>query len=278
MPLSQAGFDYLRTLVRQRTAIVLDADKTYLAEARLLPLARRAGYGSVGDLLDHLPGAPVNGLQQQVVEAMTINETSFFRDHHPFEALRQVILPQLLQRRAGEKCLNVWCAACSSGQEPFSVALLLREHFPLPPDWRVRLIASDVSDEMLERARQGRYSRMEVNRGLPARLLVKYFEQEGPGWRLREEVRRAVEFRRINLAEAWPPLPALDVVLLRNVLIYFNVPTKQAILARVRRLLRPDGFLFLGGAETTFNLDDAFERVPLDRCGCYRMTPAERPA
>lgn len=276
MPLSQAGFDYLRTLVCQRTAIVLDADKTYLAEARLLPLARRAGYGSVGDLLDHLPGAPANGLQQQVVEAMTINETSFFRDHYPFEALRQVVLPQLLQRRAAEKCLNVWCAACSSGQEPYSVALLLREHFSLPADWHVRLIASDVSDEMLERARQARYSRMEVNRGLPARLLVKYFVQEGSDWLLREDVRRAVEFRRLNLAEAWPALPALDIILLRNVLIYFNVPTKKAILGKVRRLLRPDGFLFLGGAETTLNLDDAFERVPLDRAGCYRRASATR--
>ncbi len=274
MPLTQTGFDYLRTLVQQRTAIVLDADKTYLAESRLLPLARRQGFGDVAGLVDHLRTRPVNGLHEQAVEAMTINETSFFRDHHPFEALRQVVLPELLRRRAAERCLNVWCGACSSGQEPYSVALLLREHFGFlagASGWSVRLIATDVSGDMLERARQGRYTRMEVNRGLPARLLVRYFEQDGPDWRLREDVRRSVEFRRLNLAEPWPPLPTLDVVLLRNVLIYFDVPTKKAILGKVRRLLRPDGYLFLGGAETTLNLDDAFVRVPLDRAGCYRL-------
>ena len=273
MSLSQAGFDFIRTLVQQRSAIALDPDKVYLAEARLLALARREGFGSVAAFVEHLRTAPANGLHQQVVEAMATNETSFFRDHHPFEGLRQVVLPELLRRRAAERRLSIWCAACSSGQEPYSVALLLREHFPQTAGWQLRLLASDLSDEMLERARQGRYSRMEVNRGLPARLLVKYFEQQGADWCLRADVRRMVEFRRINLAEGWPALPALDVILLRNVLIYFDVPTKKAILNRVRQVLRPDGFLFLGGAETTLNLDDAFERVPLDRAGCYRPVP-----
>jgi chemotaxis protein methyltransferase CheR len=252
---------------------VLDGDKAYLAETRLGPLARCEGFPSVDDLLTRLRSSPDDGLHRKVVEAMTTNETSFFRDSHPFELLRQTVLPELVRRRAAGRDLSLWSAACSSGQEPYSVAMLVREHFPALAAGGLRIIASDLSTEMLDRARQGLYTQMEVNRGLPARLLVKYFDKQGPHWQIKDDLRRLVEFRPINLTNAWPPLPALDVILLRNVLIYFDVATKQRILAKVRQVLRPDGYLLLGGAETTINLDDAFERVQVDRSGYYRLRP-----
>jgi len=176
--------------------------------------------------------------------------------------------------RATSKELNIWSAACSSGQEPYSVAMLLEEDFPGLAGWNVKLIASEFSAEMLARAREGRYSQLEVNRGLPARLLVKYFRQHGGDWRIAEELRSRLEFVSINLAGYWPPLPPMDIILLRNVLIYFGVETKKKILRKARQLLKQDGLLFLGGAETTFNLDDSFERVRFDRTICYRARKA----
>jgi chemotaxis protein methyltransferase CheR len=278
MSLSRADFDYLCGLVKRHSAIALDEGKGYLVEARLSPLARREGFASLEALVAGLRAGTAHGLDQQVVEAMTTNETSFFRDVHPFECLRRAILPDLVQRRAGERRLAVWCAACSTGQEPYSVALLLREHFPGLGGWDVRLIASDLSREVLERARQGRYTQMEVNRGLPARLLVKYFQRQGLDWQLHGDVRRMVEFRPLNLIEPWPPLPPLDVIFLRNVLIYFDADARREVLGKVRRVLRPDGSLFLGGAETVMHLDDTFERVPLEGSGCYRLGERTRAA
>lgn len=275
MTLSSADCDCIRTLVRQRSGIVLEQEKTYLVETRLAALARREGFPSVDGLLGAFRARSSNGLHDKVVEAMTTNETSFFRDVQPFEALRQVVLPDLLQRRALQKRLFVWCAASSSGQEPYSLAMLLRDRFPTLAGWDVRILATDLSLEMLDRARKGVYSQVEANRGLSAPLLVKFFERQGLEWRLKDEIRRMVEFKQLNLIEPWPALPAPDIVLLRNVLIYFDVETKRVILGRVRRLLRPDGYLFLGGAETTLNLDDSFERVPFDRAGCYRLRPAQ---
>jgi chemotaxis protein methyltransferase CheR len=271
MPLNPSHFDFVRTLLHQRSAIVLGSEKAYLVETRLLPLARQEGLPSVDALVERLRQRPSMVLEQRVVEALATNETSFFRDLRPFDVLRDTVLPGLMQRRAGERALTIWCAACSSGQEPYSVALLIREHFPRLLDWRLRILACDLSTEMIERARQGRFNQIEVNRGLPARLLVKYFERHGLGWQLRDDVRRMVEFQAMNLAGMWPPLPPLDVVLLRNVLIYFDVDVRRQVLGKVRRLLRPDGALFLGGAETTLNLDDAFERVQLNGAGYYRL-------
>lgn len=214
---------------------------------------------------------PNADLQRKVVEALANNETSFFRDVYPFEGLRQSIIPELMQRRAGQQCLRIWCAACSSGQEPYSVAMLVREHFPALTTWNVQIIGSDLSTEILRRARQGCYGQLDINRGLPARLLVKYFVNVGSGWQLKDEIRRMVEFRNINLIDTWPALAPLDVILLRNVLIYFDVTMKKRILQRVRQALRPDGYLLLGGAETTLNLDDMFERVQFERSCCYRL-------
>ena len=269
--LTQTEFDYVRDLVRRRAAIVVDGDKGYLAEARLLPLARRAGLPTVAALVARLAGGPDSRMHEEVVEAMATNETFFFRDVHPFEALRREILPDLIRRRAAERRLTIWCAACSSGQEPYSVAMLVREHFPSLLAWDLRILASDISLAMLDRSRAGRYHTLEVARGLPTAYLAKYFERDGADWQVRDEVRRMVEYRRLNLAEPWPALPPADIILMRNVMIYFDVSTKRHVLANVRRLLRPDGTLFLGAAETTLTIDESFERIPLDQVSGYRL-------
>jgi chemotaxis protein methyltransferase CheR len=269
--LTQADFEYVRALVLKRSAIVLENEKLYLAESRLQAVARREGIDSIDTLVARLRTAPLNGLQQKVVEAMTTNETSFFRDVQPFEMLKQMVVPELMKRRATERRLNVWCAASSTGQEPYSLAMMLRESFPSLGGWKVRISASDLSTEVLEKARRGRYSQLEVNRGLPAHLLVKYFQRQGVEWQIKDDIRNVIDYRQLNLIEPWPALPPMDVILIRNVLIYFDVETKRQILGKARRLLRPDGYLFLGGAETTLKLDDSFERVEFQRTGCYQL-------
>ena len=264
-------FDYICRLVRDRSGIVLEAGKEYLVDARLTPVARQRQLGSLSELVGRLRAGPDDGLADRVVEAMATNETSFFRDLHPFESLRTAVLPDLIRRRRDERRLGVWCAACSTGQEPYSIAMLLREHFPELTGWRLDLLATDLSGEVLGRAREGRYSQLEVNRGLPAALMVKYFRQHGGTWELSEDVRRMVEFRELNLTRPWPVLPRMDLIFLRNVMIYFDVDTKKTILGRVARLLRPDGYLVLGGAETTLNLDDSFRRAEHLKGGFYQL-------
>lgn len=271
MSLNNLDFDYVCRLIHAHSAIALEADKGYLVESRLILLARREGFASPQQLVARLRSEPFNGLHQKVVEAMANNETTFFRDLYPFEALKKAILPGLLEKRAAERRLNLWSSACSSGQESYSVAMLLCESFPVLANWTVQFVASDISGEMLSRAREGYYSQLEVNRGLPAALLVKYFHKQGLQWQIKDELRQMVEFRQINLAEAWPLLPSMDIILMRNVLIYFDLETKKDILSRVRRLLRPDGYLLLGAAETMINLDDSFARTTFDRAGCYRL-------
>ncbi len=271
MALSSADFQFVSTLVRQRSAIVLEPEKSYLLEARLTPLARAEGFASLDALVAQMRAQPFNGLHRKVVEAMTTNETSFFRDLHPVDALRKVVLPEVLKQRQASRTLNVWCAACSSGQEPYTVMMTLLEHFPQLATWQVRLLGTDLSSEMVGRSRTGRYGQIEVNRGLPANLLVKYFEKKGIEWQVKPDVQRYCEFKEMNLIEPWGPLPQMDVVFLRNVLIYFDVETKRQILGNVRKVLQPWGYLFLGGAETTINLGDTFERVQFDKAGCYRI-------
>lgn len=271
VPLSPADFQFVSQLVRQRSAIVLEPEKSYLLEARLAPVARAEGHGSLEAMIASMRARPYDGLHRKVVEAMTTNETSFFRDLHPFAALRTVVIPEVLRRRKEERCLSIWCGACSSGQEPYTVAITLLEHFPELAGWTVNILATDLSRDMVMRSRAGRYGQIEVNRGLPATLLMKYLERKGLEWQVKPEVQKLCEFRELNLIEPWGPLPPMDVVFLRNVLIYFDVETKRGILAGVRKVLRPWGYLFLGGAETTINLDDAFERVQFDKAGCYRL-------
>jgi chemotaxis protein methyltransferase CheR len=271
MSLSPASFEFVRTVLHQRSAHRLEDDKVYLVETRLLSVARRHGFASVEDLVLRLRSRSNETLLGEIVEAMTINETFFFRDGRPFEVLQQTVLPELVQRRAAVRRLNIWSAACSSGQEPYSIALLLRHYFPALSGWTIRLLASDLSMAMLERARQGCYSELEVSRGLSTELLETYFQKQEDGWQIRDDLRRMVEFRPINLSGVWPAMPPLDLVLLRNVLIYFDVPTKQQILNRVQTRMQPDGYLLLGGAETTHNLDNAFVPVSFAQASFFQL-------
>jgi chemotaxis protein methyltransferase CheR len=205
---------------------------------------------------------------------MLNGETSFFRDHHPFEALRTTILPELMAARAATRSLTVWCAATASGQEAYSVAMLLLEQAPAWRDWNVRVLATDVSEAALRRAREGIYRQAEVNRGLPAPYLVKYFDRSGEEWRVKEPVRAMVEFSQLNLIEPWPAIPRPDVVLLRNALLYFSSEARKSIVRGVARTLRPDGYLFLGGGETMLTLGRAFEPVRIGGAICYRIRGA----
>ena len=268
--LAPAEFAWVCQLVRRRSAIVLEPGKEYLVESRLLPVARTAGDATVGALVQRLRREPEGRLSDAVVEAMTTNETSFFRDQHPFDALSRHVLPDLIARRASERRLSIWCGAASAGQEPYTVAMLVREALAAHPGFTASVLATDLSQQMLTRTRDGRYSQLEVNRGLPAGMLVRWFDKVGTQWQVKPELRAMVQTRLVNLAGPFPPLGRHDVVFLRNVLIYFDTATKRQVLERVRRVLRPDGYLFLGGAETTLTIDDAWERVVLDRATAYR--------
>jgi chemotaxis protein methyltransferase CheR len=265
------GISFVCSLVRARSAIELEASKSYLIEARLAPLAKQHGFQSPTELIHGVRTAKHPDLERRVVEAMTTNETTFFRDLHPFEALRTAVLPNLATRNAPQRSLSIWSAACSTGQELYSIAMLLREHFPALLSWSLKLVGTDLSDEVVERARAARYSQIEVNRGLPANLLMKYFQRDGMHWKLAPDVAAAATFSKLNLIEAWPVLPAFDVVMLRNVLIYFSPETKKTILRKVRQVMAPHGVLFLGAAETTMGLDASFEREQAGQCVYYRV-------
>jgi chemotaxis protein methyltransferase CheR len=271
MPLSVADSAFLRQLVRTRSGIVLGEDKGYLLESRLTPLAKAIGLAGLDELTTRLKAEPAGQLARQVVEAMTTNETFFFRDIHPFECLKKMVLPDLVAKRGTAKRLDMWCAAASTGQEPYTIAMTLREHFPQLASWTTRFIATDIATDILKRAREGRYSQLEVNRGLPAPLLIKHFTKDGLDWKVKDELKRMIEFKELNLLDTYAISGQLDIIFIRNVLIYFDVETKRTILGKCRKLLRPDGYLFLGGAETTLNIDDAFVRVEYDKGGCYRL-------
>ncbi|WP_226346432.1 CheR family methyltransferase [Agilicoccus flavus] len=270
MSMSAADVEFVSQVVRARSAIVLDASKAYLVESRLTTLARDRGHAGTAELVRALRAAPTGPLRDDIVEAMTTNETSFFRDGHPFMAMSQTILPELLVQRGRERSLNVWCAACSSGQEPYTIAMLVQELIGADPSWRVRLLATDIDKKMLERTREGVFNQFEVNRGLPAPLLVRYFARHGMNYQIDPRLRAMVETKFLNLADPLPPMPPMDIVFLRNVLIYFDVETKRKILQGVKKVLKPDGYLFLGGAETTMNVDDAWERQQIGRAAVYR--------
>jgi chemotaxis protein methyltransferase CheR len=272
--MTSEDFDYVRSFIRQESAIVLETGKEYLVESRLLTLAHREHFASLDDLFSRLRSTPQNGLHRKVLDAMTTNETSFFRDIHPFEALKKIVLPAIMARRAKERQVTFWCGAASTGQETYSVLMLIAEHFPELFNWNFKFIATDLSSQVIERARAGRFSQLEVNRGLPASLLVKYFSRQGEEWEIKEELRRRVEFRELNLIANWGSLPPVDLIFMRNVLIYFDIETKKSILAKARGLLRPEGYLLLGGAETTFNIDDGFDRTVCDKTTFHQLKRA----
>jgi chemotaxis protein methyltransferase CheR len=268
--LAERDFEYIRDLVKDRTAIVLEPGKEYLAVTRLDPVVRRAGLGSLSELVATLREADDPALSEQVVDALTTNETTFFRDVYPFESLRTHVLPDLIERKRLSRSLFIWSAGCSSGQEPYSVAMLMRDEFPELAGWQVSILGTDVSVAMLERARAGRYGQLEVNRGLPADLLVRYFRRTGMDWEIDASIRAMVRFQHQNLVDPWPSLPRMDLVLMRNVMIYFDVTTKQDILGRVHGVLAPHGYLLLGTSETTLHLDDTFQRHAVGPTGWYR--------
>jgi chemotaxis protein methyltransferase CheR len=271
VPVATEQFRYVQQLVLQRSAIVLAEDKTYLVDSRLAPLARSLGLKDVNGVVDHLKAQRDPRLEQQVVEAMTTNETSWFRDLRPFDALRRHIVPDALKRNAATRRLRIWSAACSSGQEAYSVAILLEENFPeLRNGWQVELVGTDLNTEMVRRASEGLFSTLEVNRGLPASLLVRYFSQEGASWRVGRALKARTRFIQLNLVEPWLALPNFDVVLLRNVLIYFDLNTKRQILSRAVRQMAPGGALMLGTAETPTGLCDNLEAVTAEGTVFYR--------
>ena len=270
MPLGNAEFSYIRKLVLDEAAIALEENKDYLVESRLLPVARDLGLTTIAQLVAKLRENGADRLRTKVVEAMTTNETSFFRDLHPFLTLKKEILPRIIEAKRSSKQLTIWCAASSSGQEPYTILLILKENFPELSQWKVRMICSDISEEMLARTKAGVFTQLEVNRGLPAPLLIKYFKQDATSWQVKEELRKMLEVRKINLAADWPVLPRCDLIFMRNVMIYFTNETKKDILNRVHNTLASDGYLFLGTTESTFNIDDRYERVQFDKTVCYQ--------
>jgi chemotaxis protein methyltransferase CheR len=260
-------YEFLRKLLKERSGLDLSSDKQYLVESRLTPLARRVGLSDIAELVAKIKSGS-EALTLDVVEAMTTNETFFFRDKIPFDHLRQTVLPELVQARANRRSLRIWCAASSTGQEPYSIAMCIKEFAPLA-GWRVEIVATDLSQGVLEKSRAGIFSQFEVQRGLPIQMLVKYFTQTGELWQLNADVRAMVQHRQLNLLQDFSHLGMFDVIFCRNVLIYFDQDTKINIFDRLARVLEPDGVLALGAAESVVGISDAFRSCP-ERRGLYR--------
>src|SRR6267378_7803385 len=264
-------YEFLRKLLKERSGLDLSPDKQYLVESRLTPLARRVGLSGIAELVQKIKSG-TEALTSEVVEAITTNETFFFRDKIPFDHLRQTVLPELVQARASRRALRIWCAASSSGQEPYSIAMCIKEFAPLA-GWRVEIVATDLSQGVLEKSKAGIFSQFEVQRGLPIQMLVKYFTQTGELWQLNADIRAMVQHRQLNLLQDFSHLGTFDVVFCRNVLIYFDQETKTGIFDRLAKSLEPDGVLALGAAESVVGISDAFKPYP-DRRGLYFPNPA----
>ena len=268
MTLQATDFTFVTQMIRQRSSIDLQPGKEYLVESRLAPIARSLGEKDISGVVSRLrKGDPA--LVDAVVDALTTNETSWFRDAHPFDAFTQHLLPDVAKSSTTRQ-ITIWSAASSSGQEAYSLSMLLLDWLPAHPGYKAKIIGTDISQKMVDRARAARFSQLEVNRGLRAPYLVKYFDQVGRDWVLRQQVRDLCRFERGNLAKPQTGVPSCDIVFLRNVLIYFDLETKRSVLSHVRRILRPGGFLVLGGAESTLNLDEAFQRQELGRAVVFR--------
>ncbi|KRR30501.1 CheR family methyltransferase [Bradyrhizobium retamae] len=270
--MTPTDYEYLRKLLKDHSGLDLSADKQYLIESRLLPLSRKCGVSGIGELVQKMKGGS-SSITVQVVEAMTTNETFFFRDKVPFEHFRDTIMPELLKARAGRKSIRIWCAAGSTGQEPYSLAMSLKEMGAALAGWRFEIIATDLSQEVLEKSKSGIYSQFEVQRGLPIQLLVKYFKQNGELWQISPELRGMVQHRQLNLLHDFSQLGTFDVIFCRNVLIYFDQETKINIFGRLAKAMEGDGFLVLGAAETVVGLTDVFKPFP-DKRGLYRPSGA----
>ncbi len=273
-------FELFQALLRQRSGLVLSSDKAYLIESRLMPVARRWHFKGLGELVAQLRAKRDERLVKDIVEAMTTNESSFFRDVKPFDQFRSFVLPHLLETRASSRRIRIWSAACSTGQEAYSLGMILKEEKARLAGWTIDILGTDISTEVLDKARAGSYTQFEVQRGLPITLLVKYFHQNGDRWELSPEIRRMVTYKEFNLLRDPTPLGQFDVVFCRNVLIYFDQPTKAFVLEGIAKLLPRDGLLYLGGAETVLGITDKFKPVDGQR-GIYQLAapiaPAARP-
>jgi chemotaxis protein methyltransferase CheR len=261
-------FDMFCTLLRQRSGLVLTSDKAYLLESRLMPVARKWNFKGLDELAASVRSKRDEALLRDITEAMTTNESSFFRDQKPFDQFKNVVLPMLLANRQGKKHIRIWSAACSSGQEAYSLAMTLNEEGAKLAGWKIEIIGTDLSSEMVQKARAGLYTQFEVQRGLPITHLVKYFRQTGDKWQLVDDIRNKADFREYNLLTDLGPLGIFDVVFCRNVLIYFDQPTKTKVLEAIAKLLPPDGVLYLGGAETVLGITEKFRPMEGQR-GLY---------
>jgi chemotaxis protein methyltransferase CheR len=263
-------FDFIADVLKDRSGLALTADKTYLLESRLTPIARKHGLENLGALISEVQTKKSEPLVREITEAMTTNESFFFRDNRPFDMFREYVLPSLLETRASQKRLRIWSAACSSGQEPYSLAMLLQEEAARLRDWRIEIVATDLSGDILEKAKVGIYSQFEVQRGLPIQLLMKYFEQVNEMWQIDPAIRAMVKYQQFNLLNDLSSLGRFDVVFCRNVLIYFDQPTKSSVLDAISRQMPKDGYLFMGAAETVLGVSETFKPVANQR-GLYAM-------
>lgn len=268
--MNTSDFEFLRNLLKQKSGLIVTPDKAYLLESRLIPVARKWNYPDISMMVVSMRGLPDQKLVKEVVEAMTTNETSFFRDMKPFERFEKTMLPYLMQSRAATKRLRIWCAAASSGQEPYTLAMMLKEKGLIAAGWKVEIIGTDIDTEILAKARQGEYSQFEVQRGLPITYLMKYFTQVGDRWQLKDDIRNMVTYQPLNLLESLASVGQYDAIFCRNVLIYFDNDTKKDVLDRMSRQCSRDGFLVLGGAETVLGITDSFVSVPNER-GIYAL-------
>ncbi len=266
--MTPSDYEYLRKFLKERSGLDLSADKQYLVESRLLPLARKSSLPGITELVSKMQRG-ADALAKEVVEAMTTNETFFFRDKIPFDHLRETIIPALAKARAARRSLRIWCAASSTGQEPYSIAMCLKEAAHLLSGWRTEIVATDLSQAVLEKSKAGIFSQFEVQRGLPIGLLVKYFTQNGELWQINAELRGMVQHRQLNLLQDFSHLGVFDIVFCRNVLIYFDQNTKVSIFERISRMLEPDGVLALGAAESVVGITNTFKPYP-DHRGLYR--------
>ena len=263
-------FDMFSTLLKQRSGLVLTREKAYLLESRLMPVARKWNMKGLEELAATVRTRKDEALLRDITEAMTTNESSFFRDQKPFDQFRQIVLPKLLEARATKRSIRIWSAACSSGQEAYSLAMLLNEDAARIAGWRIEIVGTDISSEMVERSKAGVYTQFEVQRGLPIQMLVKHFKQQGDKWQISQQLRQMVSFREFNLLGDLSALGQFDVVFCRNVLIYFDQPTKTKVLEAIARQMPQDGVLYLGGAETVLGITDRFKPVDGQR-GLYSL-------
>ncbi len=267
-------FEFLSQMLKRRSGLTLNPDKVYLLESRLTPLARRRGLDGIDALVGELRRTNSETLAREITDAMTTNESFFFRDRTPFEIFERQVLPMLRQRRAAGKRIRIWCAACSTGQEPYSLAMILKNQEAQWRGWSIEIIGTDIARPVLKKAEAGLYSQFEVQRGLPIQMLMKYFNQVGDQWQLAPEIRSMVKFKEFNLLDSFASLGTFDVIYCRNVLIYFDQPTKKDVLERMRKVVPNDGVIFLGAAETVLGITDAFRPVRGQR-GMYLPADAE---